>query len=86
VTDRLAFRPVEVGLHVLATIKAMYPQHFAWLPTSWEGKPAHFDLLMGTDLARHRLDHGDAVADIVCEWENQSEAFKETREAFLLYK
>ncbi len=85
VTDRLAFRPVQTGLHVLATIKNMYPQHFAWLPTSWEGKPPHFNLLMGSDLTRRRLDNGDSVDDIVCEWENQALAFAESAAPYLLY-
>jgi uncharacterized protein YbbC (DUF1343 family) len=85
VSNRALFRPVETGLHVLATIKRMYPTRFAWLPTSWEGKPPHFDLLMGTDLTRRRLDHGDAVADIVCEWDNQAASFAETSAAYRLY-
>jgi uncharacterized protein YbbC (DUF1343 family) len=86
VTDRLALRPVQTGLHVLATIKSMYPQHFSWLATSWEGEPPHFDLLMGGDLTRRRLDNGDSVDDIVCEWENQTLAFAETIAPYLLYK
>jgi beta-N-acetylhexosaminidase len=85
VTARDEFLPVETGLHVLATIRRMYPAQFAWLTTSWEGKPSHFDLLMGTDVVRRRIEAGDAVADITCEWENQSAAFAETSAAYRLY-
>ena len=85
VSDRLGFRPVQTGLHVLATIKNMYPRRFAWLPTSWEGASPHFDLLMGGDLVRRRLDNGDGVDDIVCEWENQTLAFAEGVGPYRLY-
>ena len=84
-TVRAAFRSVETGLHVPSRIKGMYPYRFAWLPGSWGGEQPHFDLLMGGDLVRRRIDHGDAVPDIVWEWENQLQAFDDTRAPYLMY-
>ena len=86
VTDRQAFHPVATGLHVLATIKAMYPRHFAWLSSSWEGQPPHFDLLMGGDHVRRRLDVGDSVAEIIGEWGQSLAAFRKACAAYFLYE
>ncbi|MEW5814255.1 MAG: DUF1343 domain-containing protein [Spirochaetota bacterium] len=86
VLDRLALRPVETGLHILATIKDMYPQPFEWLPTSWEGQPPQFDLLMGTERVRQQLDDRIAVADIVGGWEEETAAFRAARQGYCLYQ
>ena len=45
-----AFRPVAAGLQLLATIIALHPQDFTWLPypTAANGPGyGHFDLLSG---------------------------------------
>ena len=39
VLDRQAFRPVETGVYLLATIQRLYPGDFRWLLSSWEGRP-----------------------------------------------
>jgi len=85
VLDRQALRPVETGVHLLATIKRLYPGDFRWLPTSWEGQPPHVDLLAGTDRLRQALDAGVPVADIIAEWQPGLAAFLPEREAALLY-
>jgi uncharacterized protein YbbC (DUF1343 family) len=76
---------VETGLHILASIKRLYPADFRWLPTSWEGRPPHVDLLAGTDRLRQALDAGVPVTDIVAEWQPGLAAFLPEREAALLY-
>jgi uncharacterized protein YbbC (DUF1343 family) len=85
VLDRQAFRPVETGLHILATIKRLYPGDFRWLPSSWEGRPPHIDLLAGTDRLRQALDAGVPVPDIVAEWQPGLAAFCQERAGVLLY-
>jgi len=85
VLDRQAFRPVETGVYLLATIKRLYPGDFRWLPTSWEGQPPHIDLLAGTDRLRQALDAGVPVPDIVAEWQPGLAAFLQEREEVLLY-
>jgi uncharacterized protein YbbC (DUF1343 family) len=85
VTDRALFRPLPAGLHVVATVKQMYPQHFAWLAGSWEGSHPHIDLLMGTDLVRRRIDAGAGIDEITCDWDEQCTAFAETSGPYRLY-
>jgi uncharacterized protein YbbC (DUF1343 family) len=78
VLDRAAFRPVTVGLHLIATLKGLYPDQFAWrLP--------HFDRLMGTDQVRRQLDAGTPVQDIVAGWLPDLETFAPQRQKVLLY-
>jgi uncharacterized protein YbbC (DUF1343 family) len=78
VLDRHSFRPVTVGLHLLATLKAIYPDQFVWrLP--------HFDRLLGTDRVRQQLDAGAPVPDIVAGWASDLETFAAQRRQVLLY-
>lgn len=78
ILDRASLRPVTVGLHLIATLKALYPDQFAWrLP--------HFDRLMGTDRARQQLEAGLPVPDIVASWAPDLETFETQRYKVLLY-
>ncbi len=78
IVARESFRPVTVGLHLVAALRALYPHHFAWrLP--------HFDLLMGTDRVRRDLERGVAVDEIIAGWVPAQAEFAARRERFLLY-
>ncbi|NOZ28146.1 MAG: DUF1343 domain-containing protein [Chloroflexi bacterium] len=81
--DRCA--PIRVGLHMIATVRAMYPQHFEWRGTSWEGRPPHFDLLAGNAWVREALEEGEQVETIVARWQSDVDAFMEARRPFLIY-
>lgn len=85
VIDRSAFRPVTVGLHLLAALKALYPADFAWLPRSWEGAHPHIDLLAGTDQLRHALDAGVGGAELVAGWAGAVADFTEASRQYWLY-
>jgi uncharacterized protein YbbC (DUF1343 family) len=84
VTDRDAFRPVEVGLHMLSVALGLWPDEFKWLPPMCDGR-RHFDLLAGTDRIRLDLGRGVAVEDIVDGWTDTLDAYEERSEEFLLY-
>jgi len=71
VTDRITFRPVTVGLHLLATVQTLYPDKFTWRDQSEEGARPHIDLLAGTDKVRLALDRGVSVSDIVASWADE---------------
>ncbi len=86
VTDRQAFRPVEAGLHVVAACRALAPDHFEFLASSWEGQPPHFDLLTGDAAIRTGLAAGTPVADLVSGWPAVAAAFEQARRAYLLYE
>jgi uncharacterized protein YbbC (DUF1343 family) len=85
VVDREAFRPVRVGLHLLAALKALYPEDFAWLSQSWEGAHPHIDLLAGTDQVRRALDGGADVADLVGGWADAVADFEKISRQYWLY-
>ena len=86
VTDRRAFRPVEAGLHVVATCRALAPDRFEFLASSWEGRPPHFDLLTGDAAIREGLVTGTPVADLVSGWPAVAAAFEQARRPYLLYE
>jgi uncharacterized protein YbbC (DUF1343 family) len=85
ITDREVFRPVTVGLHLLATLKALYPQEFAWLPQSWEGAHPHIDLLAGTAQVRCALDASADVNELVEGWADTVVDFERTSRQYWLY-
>lgn len=78
VLDRRALRPVTIGLHLIATLKALYPTDFAWrLP--------HFDHLSGTDQVRQQLEAEVAVSEIVAGWASDQATFEAQRRQVMLY-
>ena len=85
VINRTTFRPVTVGLHLLATLKALYPAEFAWLPQSWEGAHPHIDLLTGTDRVRRAIDAGADVIELVKGWADGVADFGQMSRQYWLY-
>jgi uncharacterized protein YbbC (DUF1343 family) len=85
ITDRDAFRPVTVGLHLIAACRAQNPARFEFLKSSWEGRPPHFDLLTGDARARAVLESGGALETLLSEWQVQLARFDAIRQKYLLY-
>ncbi len=85
VVDRARFRPLRSGLHVLSTIRSLFPDAFAWLGTSWEGRPPHFDLLMGNGWVREWIDAGRPVDEVVARWQDELARFDALRQKYILY-
>ncbi len=98
VTDRDALRPVTLGLHLVAACQArasagavasadaLASAEFAFLPSSWEGRLPHFDLLAGGPALRTGLAAGAPVAELTASWPAIAARFREERAPFLLYK
>ena len=82
VTDRDQFKPVEVGLHLIATAQHLYPDDFHFLQN---GGRYFFDLLAGTDEVRLILACGESPTTILQAWEGEVESFTEHRRPYLLY-
>ena len=78
ITDRAAFRPVAMGLHLIHTIKRVHPDQ-------WEWHPRHFDLLVGNSQTRAMLDNGMAAEDIIRGWADTPSDFEAQRREVLLY-
>ncbi|GAB4558371.1 MAG: DUF1343 domain-containing protein [Anaerolineae bacterium] len=85
VVERGIVDPLRVGLALLTTIRALHPDDFAWLPSSWEGERPHFDLLVGNAWVRQAIDSGEPIDAIMRRWEEGERAFQQEREPFLLY-
>jgi uncharacterized protein YbbC (DUF1343 family) len=83
ITDRDALRPVEIGIHLLETIRAHDPTSFSWR-TSSEGK-YFVDLLLGSDRPRLQFDSPAGVSSILASWAEESGQFAERRRQYLLY-
>ncbi len=82
-TDRNAYRPVDLTLQILDAVRGLYPRQFQWGPTS-EGTYV-FDLDMGTDQVRRGLVAGKSPEQIEKEWEPGLARFRVIREMYLLY-
>ncbi|MDH7486441.1 MAG: DUF1343 domain-containing protein [Anaerolineae bacterium] len=86
VTDRQALRPVTAGLQLIAAVRALHPDRFAWREPEAEEGRWHFDLLMGTDKVRRQLETGVPVEAIVAGWEAERADFETQRERVSLYR
>jgi uncharacterized protein YbbC (DUF1343 family) len=83
VRDRRSFQAVRTGIEMLAAVRRLWPDEFAWRVPE-EGL-YNFDRLAGTDRIRLALDEGIAVADLVAGWDEELERFEELRRSYLLY-
>ena len=78
VTDPATYDPTATAVYLLAAIRAVHGEHFAWIPR-------HFDRLAGGPTLRDQLEAGTDPAAIVRGWMPALQAFRERREAALLY-
>ena len=78
VTDRAAFRSVAAILHIIKTVRGMYPDKFAF-------HAEYFDKVMGTASVRKALEAGTDVATILANIQPGLDAFASLRKAYLLY-
>jgi uncharacterized protein YbbC (DUF1343 family) len=78
VTDRKTFRPLETSLHVIKTIREMYPEKFQF-------HEKYFDRIMGTSKVRLALEAGKSVPEIVAGFARGLSDFAELRKPYLLY-
>jgi uncharacterized protein YbbC (DUF1343 family) len=87
VTDRQAFRPVRTSLALLAALREMYPDHFAWRTEPYEfvADRLAIDLLFGSDRERLGLESGIPAPELARAWEPEEQSFRERRQRFLLY-
>jgi uncharacterized protein YbbC (DUF1343 family) len=86
VIDRTRYGPLRAGLHVVSTIRSLWPDAFAWRETSWEGRPPHFDLLIGNGWVREQIDRQCPVSEIEARWQTTLAEFDRLRQAYFLYE
>lgn len=87
VLDRRAFRPVRVAVELMAEFKRQDPARFPWRepPYEYEHDKQPIDILYGSDRLRVAIDRGDDLGPLVASWAAEEEAFRRTREKYLLY-
>jgi uncharacterized protein YbbC (DUF1343 family) len=87
VTDRTAFRPVEVGVALIAQFRRMSPSTFAWRkpPYEYEHEKEPFDILAGSSALRGQIERGVPAREIAAGWQDDEAAFTRLRQPHLLY-
>jgi uncharacterized protein YbbC (DUF1343 family) len=86
VIDREAFRPVLVGVALLAALRrADATFHWREPPYEYERVKLPFDILAGSSELREQIEAGVEATEIARSWETGVAAFKKLIEEFLLY-
>ena len=86
ITDKEELRPFEVGIHILSTIKKMYPNKFEWLKRVRNGEEKYFiEHLAGTDKLRKMIDEEEDPWQILDELERDLDRYVIEREKYLIY-
>jgi uncharacterized protein YbbC (DUF1343 family) len=87
VTDRAAFQSVRASLALLAAMREMSGEKFAWRTEIYEfvKDPIAIDLLFGSARERKHLEGGGAWKDVAKTWEKEEEAFRHRRHGAVLY-
>jgi uncharacterized protein YbbC (DUF1343 family) len=87
VLDRRRFRPVRTAVELMSEFRRQDPARFPWRepPYEYEDRKQPIDILYGSDRLRTVLDAGEDVGALVAGWKADEEAFRRTREKYLLY-
>lgn len=88
VTDRAAFKPVLTGLAVIAAIRELYPEHFAWKqpPYEYVYDKLPFDVINGGAGIREMIEAGKSPDDIEAGWQAGLDDFAASAKAYRLYE
>jgi uncharacterized protein YbbC (DUF1343 family) len=88
VVDRLALEPLRTGVTLLAEVRRLHPEDFAWRAQPYEfvvDVPA-IDLLTGSAAARNAIEAAADLEPLFAEWREHCAAFASARRAHLLYE
>jgi len=77
-TDRTRYDPTVTAVQLLAALRAVHPDSFAF-------RPAQFDRLAGGPDLRVAIERATPVGHIESLWRHEVERFKDRRREFLLY-
>ncbi len=78
VRDRNTLRPLTLTLHLLSTLRHMYPRQFEW-------RADGFNRLIGDASVREKIDQGVSVSRIMDSWTSAQVQFNQKRDKYLLY-
>lgn len=77
ITDRNKYEPVETGLHIVKTIKDLYPEQVQLTP--------FFDNLIGNGWIRPAIENGMTVEEMESRWKKDLKEFEKVRKKYLMY-
>ncbi|WP_040285923.1 exo-beta-N-acetylmuramidase NamZ family protein [Sporosarcina koreensis] len=77
ITDYDKYDPVVTGLHIVKTLKDLYPEQVQLTP--------FFDKLIGNGWVREGIEQGMTVEEMQKRWEKELKQFKKVRKQYLLY-
>ncbi|REB05335.1 DUF1343 domain-containing protein [Sporosarcina sp. BI001-red] len=77
ITDRTKYEPVETGLHIVKTMKDLYPEQVQLTP--------FFDNLIGNGWIRPGIENGMTVEEMKSRWKKELKGFEKVRKKYLMY-
>ncbi|MCM3758548.1 DUF1343 domain-containing protein [Sporosarcina aquimarina] len=77
ITDRNEYEPVETGLHIVKTLKDLYPEQVQLTP--------FFDNLIGNGWIRPAIEDGMTVKEMESRWKKDLKEFEKVRKKYLMY-
>ena len=86
VTEPAKLDPIRVGVEMLVTAHALYPD-FAWREDDWDAeRPFWIDKLSGSTRLREQVDAGASTREIEASWNRELSRFERARKPYLLYR
>ncbi|MGN1401017.1 MAG: exo-beta-N-acetylmuramidase NamZ domain-containing protein [Bacillus sp. (in: firmicutes)] len=85
ITDYEMFSPIETGLHIVKTIRDLYPEDFQFRAEDSRGI-SFFDQLIGNGWVREDIEAGRSVSSIQAKWKKDLKDFEKIRKQYLMYK
>jgi len=87
VTDRAVFRPVITGIAMIAAIRELYPDRFAWKtpPYEYVYDKLPFDVINGSASIRDMIEAGRSPGEIEASWQTALDDFATRRKLYQLY-
>ena len=87
VTDTELFRPYRTSLALFQTIRALYPDQFAYKPPpyEYEFERLPMDLIIGDQEVRIALEQGVPVVELERHWQAELDEYCQRCRAVLLY-
>ena len=85
IDDKKKLNNYMISLKIIKKLFKLYPGETEWRKPPKESQNYFFDLLMGSDQIRKKLDEGIPPEEIINHWEVQREEFCKSRQKYLLY-
>jgi uncharacterized protein YbbC (DUF1343 family) len=86
VTNRGAFEPLPTAVHLISTVRRLWPERFGWRAPWAEGGHHPIDLLSGSSRLRGCIDAAEDVTTLLADWKEESRRFEDLRARYLLYE